>query len=133
MSDVSKPMAMRRMAEEVAACFASCSLNGNGWQAQLTFPPDFAGFQGHFPGQPVVPGVCLIEAVTQVAARRRNAPLRITTIANAKFYRPVGPDQVIDLHAEFQERDGGEEVRAKLTCAEAPVADIVLRLAAPPT
>lgn len=80
----------------------------------------------------MVPGVCLIEAVVQVCNRRRNAPLRIQSVTSAKFYRPVGPDQGIQLHTVFDDREGAEEVRAKLTGSEGPVADIVLRLAEVP-
>lgn len=80
----------------------------------------------------MVPGVCLIEAVVQVCARRRNAPLRIQSVTSAKFYRPVGPDQGIELHAVFHDREGAEEVRATLTGTQGPVANIVLRLAEVP-
>ncbi len=80
----------------------------------------------------MVPGVCLIEAVVQVCARRRNAPLRIQSVTSAKFYRPVGPDHGIELHAVFQDREGAEEVRATLTGTQGPVAKIVLRLAEVP-
>ncbi len=59
-------------------------------------------FQGHFPGQPIMPGVLIIEAMAQVAgvmAFRSGVEGKIVyfmSIENAKFRRPVVPgDQVI--------------------------------------
>ena len=35
----------------------------NAYSCTITFDPAFVGFEGHFEGNPVVPGVCLIELV----------------------------------------------------------------------
>ena len=61
-------------------------------------------FQGHFPGQPVLPGVIIIEAMAQAGAvllfrevpDRENKLLYFTRIEACRFRRPVGPgDQLI--------------------------------------
>ncbi len=59
-------------------------------------------FQGHFPGQPIMPGVLVIEAMAQVAgvmAFRSGVEGRsvyFMSIDNAKFRRPIVPgDQVV--------------------------------------
>ena len=61
-------------------------------------------FQGHFPGQPVLPGVIIIEAMAQAGAvlllrevpDRDSKLLYFTSIEECKFRRPVGPgDQLI--------------------------------------
>ena len=106
-----------------------CGPTADGWSATIRFPPDFLGFQGHFPGLPVVPGVCLVDAVARLCARRAGGPVRIATLENVKFFQPVGPGQPVDLRATFRERGGQDEVRASLSHAGKPVAEIVLRLA----
>ncbi len=59
-------------------------------------------FQGHFPGQPIMPGVLIIEAMAQVAgvmafkSGMEGKSVFFMSIDNAKFRRPIVPgDQVI--------------------------------------
>jgi 3-hydroxyacyl-[acyl-carrier-protein] dehydratase len=61
-------------------------------------------FQGHFPGQPLMPGVLMIEALAQLGGTiilgpddflRRTAFL--TGIDKAKFRRPVVPGDRLDM------------------------------------
>jgi 3-hydroxyacyl-[acyl-carrier-protein] dehydratase len=70
-------------------------------------------FQGHFPGNPVMPGVLLIEAMAQTAgaicALSRgydNPPKSVLflTIDKAKFRRPVVPGDVIEIHVTKKTR-----------------------------
>lgn len=64
-------------------------------------------FNGHFPGQPVMPGVMLIEGMAQtagalcVAAKLGQSSPRIVyfmTIDNAKFRKPVVPGDQVEYH-----------------------------------
>ena len=62
-------------------------------EARVRFPANAPYFAGHFPGQPIVPGVVLIDAAVQVAAQATDRPLRLLRLAHAKFLQAVGPDQ----------------------------------------
>ena len=56
-------------------------------------------FKGHFPGQPIVPGVVLIESLAQTAGivvskgftDKTERSVLFTGISNAKFRKPVVP------------------------------------------
>lgn len=69
-------------------------------------------FQGHFPGNPLVPGVLLTEALAQTAGIAAGAPAagksyRLSAIKQMKFSRPVKPGDVIVLVAEKSAAVGG--------------------------
>lgn len=64
-------------------------------------------FQGHFPDEPVFPGVLLIEGMAQTAgvlcvlsreATARPKRVYFITIDKAKFRRPVGPGDTVEFH-----------------------------------
>lgn len=61
-------------------------------------------FAGHFPGDPVVPGVILTEALAQtagIAAHQQNTNSRflLSAIRQMKFFRAVQPNEKITLRA----------------------------------
>ena len=97
-------------------------------------------FCGHFPGQPVMPGVLIIEALAQTAAifafmsyaskLDKDALVYFATIDSARFKRPVEPGDQLVMEAElirssrgmwkFRTRglvDGQLAVEAELMCA----------------
>jgi len=61
-------------------------------------------FAGHFPGEPLVPGVILTEALAQtagIAAHDETSKTRflLSAIRQMKFLRPVRPEEKIILRA----------------------------------
>lgn len=69
-----------------------------------TVPPEHPAFPGHFPGQPILPGVALVAQALEAAAATvdlawAQGPI---TIASAKFLSPLLPGDVcvVMLRAE---------------------------------
>ena len=63
-------------------------------------------FTGHFPDQPIMPGVLIIEAIVQAACftvamklkdQMKNPGVSFMTIDKCKFRKPVIPGDVLDL------------------------------------
>lgn len=70
-------------------------------------------FQGHFPGEPVMPGVLILEAMGQVAAMMivadpelQGMVTYLTGIEKARFRRPVRPGDQLITTAEITKRRG---------------------------
>ena len=55
----------------------------------VDFDPAFRGFEGHFDGNPIVPGVCLIQAVRVTAEAILGKKLETRSVMNCRFRRPV--------------------------------------------
>ena len=70
-------------------------------------------FQGHFPGEPVMPGVLQIEALAQVGAvailsmeENKGKTAYFGGINSAKFKQKVVPGDVLKLECEIIKRKG---------------------------
>jgi 3-hydroxymyristoyl/3-hydroxydecanoyl-(acyl carrier protein) dehydratase len=63
--------------------------------AELCIPADHPSLPGHFPGNPVVPGVVLLDRVA--AAVETTWSGRIAALPQAKFLAPLLPHQVAQL------------------------------------
>jgi len=71
-------------------------------------------FQGHFPDQPVMPGVLIIEAMAQTAGAicihklsgEKPSVVYFMTIDNAKFRKPVVPGDRLEIHVNKLKQRG---------------------------
>ena len=92
----------------------------DGCRAVFSFGKDLEVFAGHFPGQPIVPGIYLIEAVRLAAERSLGTAVRIRTVTDAKFSAIVRPEVevIVDLALEGLEcratLNGGTRIRLTL-------------------
>ena len=81
---------------------------------------------GHFPDQPFVPGVVLLDCVLQEAERWLQRPLHVAGLANAKFTSPLLPEEEAELQLKLEAQD----LRFNLSRDGATIAQGLFRLAA---
>ena len=100
-----------RLVEEIADLVAGESARG----LRVARPEDWY-FQGHFPDDPVVPAIVLIELLAQtggiaaVSGGEWTGPaamLRVAAVGPFKFPRCALPHQLLDAHARVVGRVGG--------------------------
>ena len=78
-------------------------------------------FQGHFPGQPIMPGVLIIEAMAQTSCvlflsrpDLKDKLAYFMAIDAVKFRRPVVPGDMLELRVEvLRARDRGGKIRGE--------------------
>jgi 3-hydroxyacyl-[acyl-carrier-protein] dehydratase len=102
-------------------------------------------FQGHFPGQPIMPGVLIIESMAQTGGLlllqevpdRENKLLYFVAVDGARFRRPVVPgDQlkvemkVISWRGDFCKLDGRATVDGQIAAEATLMCKMVDRVAA---
>ena len=65
--------------------------------ATIRLLPESPVYQGHFPGYPITPGVCLVEIALELLAEREGRPVRLVAAKNIKFMSPVLPSETTEL------------------------------------
>jgi 3-hydroxyacyl-[acyl-carrier-protein] dehydratase len=90
--------------------------NEKGIQASAMLRPDHAIFKGHFPGQPVLPGVCMLEMITEITGRHLNQRLRITEAPLIKFLNMIDPgkDPLIHFEIGYDSPEGKTTVKGRI-------------------
>ena len=98
-------------------------------------------FQGHFPSQPVMPGVLIIEAMAQTAAvlvvktlgsETEGKLVYFMSVDKARFRKPVVPGDVLHVHVVKERLRGkvwrftGEAKVKDVLCAEATFAAMIM-------
>lgn len=65
-------------------------------------------FKGHFPDNPVVPGVCLIQISKEMLEKSLNTSTHLIQSSQVKFLAVVDPtvDAVLNVALETKEQDG---------------------------
>ncbi len=99
-----------------------------GFRATLTLNTNFSILPDHFPGQPILPGMCMVQAVLMATAMSQGVTdFRLRTLKNAKLMAPIQPGESMQIDASVAPTDDGFfAIKAKLTRAEQKVADISL-------
>lgn len=82
------------------------------------FKADHPALEGHFPGNPVVPGAMLLSETLQAIEAGLGAQLAPFRIASAKFLHPARPGDRVRI--EFS-RDAAGEIRFTCSVGGRPV------------
>lgn len=109
--------------------------------AKKYLKPDEYWFKGHFPGQPVQPGVLMIEMLAQAGAvcalslpENKGKIAFFAGIDKARFRGTVGPGDTLELHVTMTKKKGpigfGDAV-ATVNCKKVVTAEISFAVADP--
>ena len=104
--------------------------------AAVRFPGDSDWFSGHFPGNPIVPGIALIALATEAVIeteRREGRSIVITGLRRVRFRLPVQPEDELTLEvARVRDRQGSAYSFALCHAGEAVCSGILTTAAVSP-
>lgn len=76
-------------------------------------PVDHPSIAGHFPGDPIVPGVVILDEV-YAALRAHFGDCRLQAVPNVKFLAPLRPAQEFAIHLKRSALAGRIEFECRL-------------------
>jgi 3-hydroxyacyl-[acyl-carrier-protein] dehydratase len=79
---------------------------------KVIFNSDHDIFKGHFPGHPVVPGVCMMEIVKELMQLQIGKPIWLHNAGNVKFLQLITPDVQPTVHIHWKKNESGYNVNA---------------------
>ncbi len=79
-------------------------------EARLRINSGHRIFAGHFPGQPVVPGVCIIQMIKETLSAHFCKELILVTAEEVKFLNVINPLENPDIELEFKIRHPGDDL-----------------------
>lgn len=71
----------------------SLNFTDNTLEAQIAIDSNHAIFDGHFPGNPVTPGVVQLELVKELLSTHFNQPVQLKQLVTSKFLAVLNPQQ----------------------------------------
>lgn len=83
--------------------------------AKVHLNKDHAIFKGHFPGNPVMPGVCMIQIIKELTEEATQKILFLTVSSNIKFMAIINPEKNPDLQLTIDIKEENGEVKVKNT------------------
>lgn len=71
----------------------------------LRLDPELFWFDGHFPAQPILPGLAQLDWVMGYGEKLLGLTLQFQSIQNVKFQSPLLPGDLITLSLNWQEKN----------------------------
>lgn len=72
-------------------------------------------FKGHFPGNPVTPGVCMMQIIKELTEEFTGKKLFLKSASNVKFMAIINPYETPNLQLQLTISETDEEVKVKNT------------------
>lgn len=85
------------------------------FSAEITLNDKHEVFKGHFPGNPVTPGVGMMQIIKELTEEITDKKLFLSNASNVKFMALINPEITPDLKLELDIAVTNNEVKVKNT------------------
>lgn len=86
-----------------------------GIYVKIHLDKDHEIFEGHFPGNPVMPGVCMIQIIKELTEKEVGAELFLSRSTNIKFMAIINPEKNPDLALSIDITQNSAEIKVRST------------------
>ena len=93
-------------------------LSDDSVQYQIRLIPESVIFGAHFPGEPIMPGACIVQLIQELFMHWRGCEVEIAKVNNLKFLSVISPDAVLDLDVRIEVKkqdDALTHIKADIT------------------
>ncbi len=121
------------MYAEILACAVDeVSRRDDGtYERSFRFPETFTGFDGHFPGQPILPAIVQLLMAQAAITEQADGPISLVEVRSAKFREMLKPDQLICLAWTEKPYEDRFLCKVKLSIEQAAVVSFTLVVETP--
>lgn len=70
-------------------------------------------FKGHFPGNPIMPGVCMIQMIKELIEKAIDKELFLSVASNVKFMAIINPEKNETIQLKLTLTEEGDIVKVK--------------------
>jgi predicted hotdog family 3-hydroxylacyl-ACP dehydratase len=107
-----------------ATAIAVTRISMPAFEIQCRIPAHHPSLPGHFPGQPIIPGVVILDEVGAALAEWRQS--RITHIHFTKFLSPLNPEQTFTI--SLANASGANQITFQCRVENRPIAEGLLEV-----
>lgn len=101
--------------------YTVAAIDREGLRADIALCPGCIIYEAHFPGSPVTPGVCIVQAAVELLGLLLGCGCTLVEVSGAKFLHVISPQDMprvsyVFTGTEFSE--GGSLVKARVAVTE---------------
>jgi 3-hydroxyacyl-[acyl-carrier-protein] dehydratase len=99
---------MKNINDQIKGCITEAPRKTErGWEQNYVFPVGFVGFQGHFPGNPILPAIVQLMTARQSIAGQLGCEVAVTKVTRAKFHEIIPPEVVVTVLWNIRQQEDG--------------------------
>ena len=91
--------------------------------AVIRLNPEHDIYKAHFPGEPITPGVCIVQIISEILGERLHREFALDEIVNLKFVSTLSPadDPLVEIgFTQVEETEGGCRAKGNSVVAGEP-------------
>lgn len=95
----------------------------------IKLDPEHFIYKAHFPGEPITPGVCIMQIAKELLEEAVSEDLILSCVKNIKFLRIISPNEVTEICyslAKISREDDQIKVQVTVTAGEDAYAKLSL-------